>query len=490
MSITKIKITGKGECVDFSFRKKRVGKKDFIRSERLYLDKELSKAKKERFIELSHAKFLEKSEEEFRLDNQELNYNITLSEFIDFYLNFLLTNKSKAHYINGVQLSKFIKEKIGSYKLKDLTPLIIQNFFEEVNSIKFLKRTVLPKKAFSKILETHKFKAKEFSIKHNSAHFRNMKRIRNNSEVSYIWAKQLSDYLNLDINELFIVEEKYQDYSYTTKKKYITFLKSCLSEAKRKLLIKENYAKSDYSTFAKNNNPNKELKVLKEEDFLLLYNYVLNLDLSLQKIFMIIILNTGARKEEIFGLKWKNIDFNEQTIEFQNTVVSLTGFGITINEYQTKNSSSNRKIGISNEVLEIIRDYKETLKETNEEEYIFILNNRLLNPRASNRWLNKILEELNLPHITVHSLRHSYASLMINHLPLANLSKRLGHSQISTTLNIYTHQICNKEKIQSVKDILNNNTALNKEIYESLLLLKNSGIITEEEYKNKLKPFM
>ena len=487
MSISKIKTNSKGIYVDFEFRRKKDNGENFSKYKRAYLDNELSKTKLNQQIKLLYADFIQECEEEFKINSQNLNNNITLAGFIDVYLESLKNTKSISHYAGSLFLSKIVKDKIGKYKLKELTPIIIQDFYDYIASLKMEKTHIFPRKNFEELLSKYNYKSKKFSKEINSAHFRNLAKAKAGQEVSIIWAKEFAEYLKIPLSTLFIEANEQDDYSYTMKKKYSTFLKSCLSEAKKKLLIKENYAKSDYTTFMKNNNPNKELLVLKEEEFLKLYDYVLKLENSLCKIFMVLILNTGARKEEIFGLKWKNINFKEQTLEFQNTVTAVSGFGKIINENKTKNISSNRIVNFSNEVLFVLEDYKKSLNNIKEDSYIFVKNNEVVHPSIANRWLNKILKEINLPHYTVHSLRHTYASLMINCMPLANVSKRLGHSQISTTLNFYAHQIKDDDKIKPIKDILKSKNNINNEIYNSLKLLKDNGIISEEEFLEKLK---
>lgn len=99
-------------------------------------------------------------------------------------------------------------------------------------------------------------------------------------------------------------------------------------------------------------------------------------------------------------------------------------------------------------------------------------------------FLKKDLMPICLSHYTVHSLRHSYASLMINHLPLASLSKRIGHSQISTTLNVYTHQMSNQTKIKNLKNVIHDSN--NNELISALNILRQYHIITDEEYQIKI----
>ncbi len=65
-----------------------------------------------------------------------------------------------------------------------------------------------------------------------------------------------------------------------------------------------------------------------------------------------------------------------------------------------------------------------------------------LHPEAFSKWFRLFVRRCGLPPIHVHSLRHTYASLMIaDGIPLVVVSRRLGHAQVSTTANIYAHVI-------------------------------------------------
>jgi integrase len=67
-------------------------------------------------------------------------------------------------------------------------------------------------------------------------------------------------------------------------------------------------------------------------------------------------------------------------------------------------------------------------------------------PDSISQWFTKFIKRSGLPKVTVHSLRHTYASLMIAEgTPLVVVSHQLGHAQPSTTANIYAHVIKSAE---------------------------------------------
>ena len=69
-------------------------------------------------------------------------------------------------------------------------------------------------------------------------------------------------------------------------------------------------------------------------------------------------------------------------------------------------------------------------------------NGSVINPDTLSSWFKRFVQRNNLPDIHIHSLRHTAATLLIaNGVDIATVSKRLGHSSKSTTLNVYTHAV-------------------------------------------------
>lgn len=77
----------------------------------------------------------------------------------------------------------------------------------------------------------------------------------------------------------------------------------------------------------------------------------------------------------------------------------------------------------------------------------------IFNPRSVTANFSKLLEQNGLRHIRFHDLRHTFASILINQdVPLLNVSTFLGHSDLSTTANIYAH--LDKSKKQESADVI------------------------------------
>ena len=79
-------------------------------------------------------------------------------------------------------------------------------------------------------------------------------------------------------------------------------------------------------------------------------------------------------------------------------------------------------------------------------------------PDTVTDWFSKFIKRNDLPYVTLHSLRHTNATLMIAEgMDVCVVSKRLGHASSSTTLNIYAHALQSKDKVaaDSLENVLN-----------------------------------
>lgn len=171
----------------------------------------------------------------------------------------------------------------------------------------------------------------------------------------------------------------------------------------------------------------------------------------------------GLRRSEAIGLKWDAIDFQNDTITIRHTVVSCYIDGKQIQKAQdiTKTKSSMR-------TLPLIPAFKELLlhkqKQQNEfqrmcgksynKDYLGYIcvdeMGRLLSPHYLTEAFAKLLKKHGLRKIRYHDLRHSCASLLLaNGVPMKQIQEWLGHSDFSTTANVYAHLECNSKRLSA-----------------------------------------
>ena len=173
-----------------------------------------------------------------------------------------------------------------------------------------------------------------------------------------------------------------------------------------------------------------------------------------------LIIATGMRRGECCGLQWGDIDWEERSIHIQRNVVKVTGEDIIVKERKTV--AGDRYVYFSLEMESLLREFQrecaweaETYdgRRLEDADYVFRRHgHRLPMTPSTFTWRFKlILKKHGLPTaLNVHSLRHTNASLLIaGGADVATVAGLLGHSQPSTTLDIYTHAFDKNKKSAS-----------------------------------------
>lgn len=176
----------------------------------------------------------------------------------------------------------------------------------------------------------------------------------------------------------------------------------------------------------------------------------------------------GLRRSEAIGLKWDAIDFDQNTITIRHTVTScdLDGKRVLVASDTTKAKSSMRTLPL----VPFMRERLLTLKEEQQEnrrlcgrsyikEYLeYVCVNEigdLIKPHYVTESFPKLLKAKGMRQIRHHDLRHSCASLLLaNGVPMKQIQEWLGHSDFSTTANIYAH-LDYSSKLTSADAMLN-----------------------------------
>lgn len=159
----------------------------------------------------------------------------------------------------------------------------------------------------------------------------------------------------------------------------------------------------------------------------------------------------GLRRSEIMGLRWQAIDFENNQITIDHTVVQCVcdGVAMTVEKDRTKNKSSCRSMPLVPQYRELLLSMKERQENCRklcgncytESDYIFV--NDLGVPYKPNyvtQHFKLVLQKHELRDIRFHDLRHTCASLLLkNGVPMKDIQEWLGHSDYNTTANIYAH---------------------------------------------------
>ena len=159
----------------------------------------------------------------------------------------------------------------------------------------------------------------------------------------------------------------------------------------------------------------------------------------------------GLRRSEIVGLKWKSVDFENNIITINHTVLQAKCDGELKLLYKdrTKNMSSCRSMPLVPQYRELLLKLKEQQKQNRklcgnsyiDSDYICVNPmGGLYTPNYITQHFSLLLKKHNLRHIRFHDLRHTCASLLLkNGISMREIQEWLGHSDIQTTANIYGH---------------------------------------------------
>ena len=160
-------------------------------------------------------------------------------------------------------------------------------------------------------------------------------------------------------------------------------------------------------------------------------------------------LYSSARKGEILGLSWNNVNFFDGTITIiQSLSTSESGKRLT----EPKTNRSRRTILIPKKCIKVLKEWKDIQKDyAIKYEGIFDNRDNLVFTNNSghyvdvnnfhNRFWKKALEKAGISkRFTFHGLRHTSASILLKHgVNIKVVSERLGHSNVSVTMNVYQH---------------------------------------------------
>ncbi len=156
----------------------------------------------------------------------------------------------------------------------------------------------------------------------------------------------------------------------------------------------------------------------------------------------------GLRREEICGLKWDSIDFENKEITIKD---ARTMAGSTIVEKETKNKSSTRTLHMADDLIELLKyeqvkqqEAKEFYKGAYDDNGLVVVwdNGKPYRPNYISELFTKFIKDNSLPKLTLHGLRHTFATVANSlGVSLYDIGKALGHSTPSTTGKVYTHML-------------------------------------------------
>lgn len=239
-----------------------------------------------------------------------------------------------------------------------------------------------------------------------------------------------------DVQQFVLLELK-KGLSQKSIKDIVIVLKMILKFAVKQKLLAYNEIEIKFPTM-----DNKEdLEVLNKNDHKRIINYLQD-NFTFKNLGIYICLSTGMRIGEICGLLWSDIDIDNGVIRIRRTVQRIYIIDgekrhteILIDTPKTKNSI--RDIPMTSELFKIIKPLKRVV---NENFYVVTNDSKPTEPRTYRNYYERLIKRLGIPKLKFHGLRHSFATRCIeSKCDYKTVSVILGHSNISTTLNLYVH---------------------------------------------------
>lgn len=202
-----------------------------------------------------------------------------------------------------------------------------------------------------------------------------------------------------------------------------------------------------------------DLEVLSRTNQKQIMEYVQN-NFTFMNLGIYICLCTGLRIGEVCALVWDDIDIDRGIINISKTIQRIYVIEGDVKHTEViidtpKSKNSIREIPLTKSLQKIIKPFK---KVVNGKFYVLTNSVYPTEPRTYRNYYKRLMSQLNMPKLKFHGLRHSFATRCIeSHCDYKTVSVLLGHSNISTTLNLYVHpndeqkRKCIEQMIRSIR---------------------------------------
>lgn len=368
-----------------------------------------------------------------------------LSEFIEMYFeSHAELNLKKKTIVGYRNMAKIVNKGLGHLRIDRITPQQITLFYRNQ-----LKRGVRRKVYYHCQINLKKLVKDRGYATEPLAHEAGMapstlRDALNGHDVSEKTAAAICKALKLPMSKTFTADGKDKPLSNNTIRHYHSFLSSVLGVAVKWGLIPSNPCERATLPKKEKTRP----RYLDEEQAGKLLELIEGEDMQFKtmiKMFMF----TGMRREELCGLVWKDIDFKTSVIRIERASLYIPHEGIITDT--TKNDSSTRYIKAPAIAIQLLKEYKRWQAQKRlsmgdrwvDCDRLFTKPDGMpIHPDTIGCWFRDFIRAHDLPDISIHSLRHTNATLMINSgIPLTTIAARLGHADPTTTTRIYTHAI-------------------------------------------------
>lgn len=245
--------------------------------------------------------------------------------------------------------------------------------------------------------------------------------------VPRIGGVRLSEFSTTHATRLFM------DLSRTISGKYLLLVRAVLSRSMRDAVLAGRALVNPISSIAMPKSENTEKRVLTPKEYQAFINAAKQ---SKYPFAMLVLVQGGLRRGEALALKWSDVAFSREEITINETLVQ-TKYAYELNPPKTK--QSRRTVRLPKMIFELLATIPEADRRG------LITQDGVDQPVPFHKFraeFKRVLRMAGIPHVTIHEMRHTHASLLLDQgVPIGDVSRRLGHSNISTTFGIYGHLV-------------------------------------------------
>lgn len=378
----------------------------------------------------------------------EYGYQADNTQTFSEYAQYVADQKKKAGLApTTLNYYKIAIEKvspyIGNIKVRDIRPQHINRMYDEITRPVIRPRFdyCIPNTVFLDSVHAMGISIYQFSEDCGIC-YKSAKALFAGEKVQYITAEKAADRIGKPLDELFAIEKR-RTASAPSVRRIHCVVSEVLNYAEMEMIITVNPAKR--VRLPKVATPERDYFQPEEVAAILA---AADKEPIQWRAMVYMFALTGARRGEVCGMKWSNLDWEKKQIKIDSSVIYLPELGKVDGPTKTRNT---RFVMLPDEVMSILRKLRLWQIEQRllwgdqweDTDYLFTLEKGgVVNPNNVQRLFSRFSEKYSLPHIHAHAFRHTAASIMISSgIDVVTVSKMLGHSTPATTENIYAHGI-------------------------------------------------
>ena len=394
----------------------------------------------EKAVQRAAADFERSIEQGYALDNRQ-----TFADYAAYVIELKERTGTKHRTVAGYKrLQTRANQAIGHMAIQDIRAVHLNRFYKNLTEkgIRATAPRAIPKENFRPALKEKNLSMAKVAKLAGVAES-TVNAAGKGEPILKEKADLIAKAVGIQFDKLFTVDERNEPLSTTSILAYHRFIHIVLAQAEKEMLV-------PYNAADKATPPQKEkseVGTFQTSELIAIRDAAAKEPIKWQTIIHLLMI-TGCRRGEIVGLKWDRVNWKDSSIRIDTTLLYTPERGVY--ESTTK-TGAERTIKLPKETMDLLRQYRVWQLETRlangdrwkETPFVFTgENGGYMAPDSLSGYLSRFEKKYNLPHIHAHKFRHSMASVLyFSGADPVSISKRLGHAQVSTTQNIYSHLI-------------------------------------------------